>query len=244
MVRGNEMGNHIMNFGHEHRQKNLQARQTMTFRPGGVAYDYCEVGREIVVEIGRRTVKNERSDLCAVFYRSLVKEPLHALEWDKATDIVELPTDRLGETYPEQSVLVRIVQVADETKEWRECFVLSVVRLEPLDLSSDSFAEVSQTPLLLPAEEIEGHGDSVYRVVEGGPQIMDTVPSNQGPTFERGFFLDFDDDAVAGGLRITLSDDGVRVAVAPGRDLLLDGFRVFFSPPYFSMHTFKNGHGR
>lgn len=210
---------------------------------------YCQVNAEIVLHVKRRTIEGERRDLCAVYHGTDVENWHHGLTWDQATDVAELPLNRLGDAHLEQPVLVRIVEVAEDSKEWREFWVRSVVRLQSLDLCPHSLAEALDAPLLAPeaigrvrdgkSEDpfIGGRilirfddSDAIDGVVEGGPKIMDAVAGEERPPFQGRLLIDVYDDAIPGCVRVSLSDDAIRATVSPGRNLVFDGLQVFLSP--------------
>ena len=185
-------------------------------RSGDVGHRYSEGHLALVTHIRLRGVQNEERNFCATFYGSGTQPIDVGATTRQWRDEVDLPAHSMVEYEIEHPVLVRIVEFTKDTEEGRKVLVRSIVRLRALDSCLRIRAQSGDsTPLLLKCagtfrngklERPEPLGSSasglsdrqcVNEVIERGPEIMDTVASDEGPSVEGRVLTDFDSNAVA-----------------------------------------------
>jgi hypothetical protein len=148
-------------------------------------------------------------------------------------------------------VLVPIVEVAQDGQKRREIWMRSLVRLHILNSCPHRIANGAESPssdFAVKVRPLIGDGESkpafiggrlrrslmdsygVDKVVKGCPQVVETISDHQRPSLERRRFVDAQNKAVSGALRVCLWNDTIRASVCPGSDFILDGLSVFLSP--------------
>lgn len=208
--------------------------------PLGMGYGYYNKRLVLITHIWIRGINGEPCYFCAVFYRPFM---VSDASWNDRQFWInrleaKLPLSMGGRDYIEQAVLVRIIEVPEQPQQGRQIGVRSVVRLYKLDFCPHSAAERRdsfQRPSLELCERIRNrelqfplvgrrvtsafsNGDGVNKMIEGGSEVVDAIPGNQCPPVERGLILDFEDDAVAGSIGITLSATSIWIGILPRKD--------------------------
>jgi hypothetical protein len=207
-------------------------------------YNGCLV---IILQVGLRGVDGKPHHFCATF-QSFFPKIYDGLATTGGKTEIELPLADLKNNYVEQSVFVKIVEIAEQGQQGREGWVPSVVRLHSFDSCPHVVAQGLEPPQLL-GEVLGTIGDgelqnlfisgrvlsrfvnseSVNEVIQSGPQIVDTIAENQAPSIKSGFRLDvLNNHAVAGAISIDLSADNVRVGVNPSLQFSVESIRMFF----------------
>lgn len=207
----------------------------------------------VELHIWRRNSEGKRCDLCAVFEFPVIGNKLTSVvdivRWPKEAYI---PLCNCGECNHEQSVLVNVVEVSQESKQREEYFVRSIVRLHGLNGRSHWLAQgFKSPPVALPElftrvaygeheQLVVGrdfltrfvNGDCINIMIERTPQVMHNIAGNERPFLERGFFFNSKDNTIPGKVIIRLVDKTIRVIIHPGFDLILDGVEVFLGMSY------------
>jgi hypothetical protein len=172
---------------------------------------------------------------------------------------VELPLPDLGHDYIEQSVFVKIIEIAEQGQQGRKGWVPSIVRLQSLDFCPHRNTQTLDAPFAFDEgrrgvsngklerpfvgrriNSVLMDSCGIDKMVKGAPQIVNTISDDAGPTVQIGEgFNVFDNKAVAGTIGIDLSADDVRVAVNPSPYFSVEHICMFFGPSEFEPATSK-----
>lgn len=223
----------------------------------------CNVDSEIRpvhLHVRRRTAKNQPRNLCAVFDFTAADEELlkrgSEIPSTFATQ-AKLPLNDIGFDEIKQTVLVRVIEVAQKTQQRREVFVWAIVRLKGLDFCLNACAKGANHSAAvfgeLGSDVVDGKlqfvppvgrvlsrlmdGDGVNQMVESTSKIVDCISDHQRPSVEAGGFANFENDAVDGAIIVTLVNKAVRFSVKPGLNLFLDGVSMYLTPIDFGVYT-------
>jgi hypothetical protein len=243
-------------FGDESLQYVLKKGDGLPGWTRGMAYGYCDGTLVLVVHVSFRGLQGEERKFCATFYRGseMVDRWDAAHQWSLEC---KLPMGNVLESYIERPVLVRVVEFIENPEKGRFFLVRSIVRLRPLDpcLSFTAESGDSSLPLRLKFHrgvgnrELESvglrrrlnaalsNGNGIERGIERGPEIMDAITCDQGPSVQRGLIRDFDDKAIVGTLSVILSGDGIRATPAPLGEFGIESIEVFFGASEFQQAT-------
>ena len=123
-------------------------RPPIAGRPGDMTYSYYNGGLMVVVHLELMRVDGEPRKFCAEF-KSLSPIIHHGLP-AAGRQIVEakLPLAHLTCNHVEQSVLVKIIEITEQSQEGREGWVPSVVRLHSLNFCSHTETQFLDSPRL------------------------------------------------------------------------------------------------
>lgn len=202
----------------------------------------------IELHIWRRSVKNERNDLCAVF------------EFPRIRDELVVSSSQIGRAkeanfsscsgrkcQPEQLVFVRVIEISQDGKKGREVWVRSVVRLQALNDCTRRDTECRKTSFTLIPEistrityrehkpVFMGWGilsgfvnsDCVHKVVERTSKIVDNISNLERPSLQRRLIVDPQDNAISGRIGICLEGQTIRIRCDPGDNFVLEGVEAF-----------------
>jgi hypothetical protein len=199
-----------------------------------------------------RTITNHCKDLCAVFQLPGIENGIEdssiwrMLSYEAKISLCDCT---IGEI--EKPVLVRVIQISQDGEKWRQCFVWSVVRLQRLENCPHRLADLPKPLLtnrfikLSPAVSdreselllVRGrHGsgfkncDSIDKVIQSSPQIVEAVSGHQGPSLERRWLVLAQNETVTGAISVHLTGKTVRFSVQPGLDFTIEGLSVFLAP--------------
>jgi hypothetical protein len=206
----------------------------------------------IPVHIRRRSVTNNRKDLCAIFYLPEIEDVC------KGSPIVgmftleaKLSLADCSVSQPRQSVFVRVVEFSQHTQERRQHWMRSVVRLEHLESCPHRFTDFSQRPLadsfvkILPSigngeskSPMIGRGsgfgftdrNSSSQIIEGRTEIAESIGHDQSPSLELSWLHDTENETVTGAVVVHFLDEVVRISLHPGVGFIADGLSVFLAP--------------
>ncbi len=203
----------------------------------------------VELHIWRRTLENECRDLCAIFEFPDISDKLTSradtTRWPLEAYI---PPCNSRECDFEQSVLVKVVEVSQDSEQREEFFVRSIVRLHSLNGRSNWLAQgFKSPPFLLPELSttiaygehkfpVVGrdflsrliNSDCINKIVERAPQIMHDITGDKTPFLQRGFFLNSKDNRIPGKVSISFVNNSIRAFIHPGFDLILEGVEIFF----------------
>jgi hypothetical protein len=227
-------------------------RPPVAGRSGDMTNSYHNGSLVIVLQIGLRRTDGKPHHFCATF-QSLFPKVYNGLPAAGRQTEAKLSLANLKDDDVEQSVFVKIIEIAEEGQQGREGWVPSVVRLHSLDSGLHVGAQGLESPQLFrEVFGLVGNGElqnlfiggrvlpgfvnskSVNEVVQSRSQIVDTIAENQAPSVKGGFgFNILNNQAVAGAVSIELSADDVRVAVNPSFQFSVERVRMFFSTPDF-----------
>lgn len=205
----------------------------------------------IEIHVRRRTITNNREDLCVVF--NLVKEwKRFALRIARESPSeTYIPLCGCAESKPEQFVFVGISEIAQDAQQRGESCVGGVVRLRFLnscpnwvaysaksllgDGASETRARVSygeHEPVFIAGRVRRSlvDSDGIDKMVESIPQVIERIGNYQRPSLSRGRLIDPQNQAVSGAISVSLLDETIRVPARPGADLVLDGLSVLLAP--------------
>lgn len=217
----------------------------------GVAHAYHKGTAELVCHVRRRTLKEQREDLCAVYYGAGMKLKVPALSNLKPLDILQGSLVRLGRGHIQQTVLVRIIEIAEGRQDGREVWAESVVRLYPLDSCPHITRERVQATTALSLKLLGGvgnwehqqsvapgressiagnDGELVDHVIQRGANVVDCVSGNQSHARQFRPPENLDVNADDGCISVSLLGESIRCWLSPGRDFRFEGFEVFFCP--------------
>jgi len=163
-------------------------------------------------------------------------------------------------SYVEEPVFVTIVEIPEQPEKGRQIRVRSVVRLCPLDLCPHCCTQTLDSPFLvgkLPRTITNGELDNLSvggkqlaalmdqnaekQMIQGATQVVNTIPSHQGPFIERGTFVNLDEYTVAAAIRITLSHSSIRISFPPQNNFSPESIQTFLCPPEFQPATSEFG---
>ena len=226
----------------------------------------CEHGdhaicREFRVGILRRTRENELADLCAVYHFG---HPVEHIGNRESRVLIPSPavTHSTDRSNAEQMVFVRVIETFEQSKKRRECFVRSIVRLEPLDffnhglsypekwggrhgsLKGGGIISDRKGPSSLPWGWIRvcsEDGDGVNEVVQSTSEVVDGIADNQRPPLKTGRMIDDGDSPVPGKIDVVFNGDSIRLAVDPGNQFLLEGVYMLLGTMEFCPYARKVG---
>ena len=227
-------------------------RPPVAGRSGDVTYCYYDGGLMVILHIGLRGVDGEPRKFCATF-QPLFSEIYNGSSTARRQAEIKLPLPDLRYDYVEQPVLVKIIEIAEQSQQGREGWVPSVVRLHSLDFCPHAETQRLHSKCLV--GEFGGrvgdrklqnflvtgggpfgftNGSGVDEVIQSGAQIVNTVAEDDRPPIQRrGCFDIFDETAVAGTVSIDLLADDVRVAVNPSFQFAVESIGVLFRSPKF-----------
>jgi hypothetical protein len=211
---------------------------------------------EIVAHVRRRTVSNDRRDLCVVVQFAAMDDHGGALTGNQIPNVAKLCTGRLSQYDLQQPMLVHVIEIADEFKERRMFWVRSMVRLYSLDCCLHSVTQRSDSPLAT-GELFRTAGDGksqlvgsrrgrsprftncnrVDRMIQSAPKVMDAISGEQRPSLDAGRIQHPQEEGMSGVIGVCLLDGCVRVTLHPGANLILDGLKVFTSPSDLGFST-------
>jgi hypothetical protein len=218
--------------------------------------DGYEEGKLVVVlHIRIWRIDGKEQNFCATFYRSTQDMDLRRRadstgDQTKWSEELKFTCCEMLHGYVEQPVLVRIVKVSNQAKEWRQALVRSIVRLQSLDYclsrTVNGGRHPSSRPLVVKSfsgasdRKLEGIGigrraspavsnrESINKVVECRSEVVDAIAADQRPTVDRRGLSDLNDHTVSAAVQIALLNDDIRVTLSPCDEFGIKSIEVFF----------------
>lgn len=251
----------VQNLIRHHREKLGKISFSDFTRPFGMPEHEEQFNSPLAhLHVRRRTLENDRRDLCATFYLALeMGESDGEVGRIAPKNEVNLPTENSCEGQLEQLVLVNVCELSEQGESSREFSVWSIVRLHRLDccpyintqcLNSSLSAGAIETAAGITDWKLQSvsvgrrvlpsslmNGDGVNQMIEGASQVVDAIGKQQTPSLEGRLGRESQNDFVLGKLSIWLMGNTVRIFVKPGGELILDGLGVFPRMPNLSPHA-------
>lgn len=174
-------------------------RPAVAGRSGDMTYSYYNGSLVLELHVRLRRVDGEPCNFCA-HVQPLAHEIYHGLPASGGQVEIKLPFTDLGQNHAEQSVLVKIIEVAEQAQQGREGWVPSVVRLQPLDfclhsqvqrldsprLFDESIGAISNRELQAPflrgrALSAFSDGSGVDEMVQSRSEVVNAISDNARP---------------------------------------------------------------
>lgn len=248
---GADYPDHLTNLGYEVKDKSVYACSFYSVLAGTRSVVDCYRGGQAAIElqVRARTRRGDPCDFSTVYQIDVGTFQNMTGELQQRCGNGPLERDRTLQHDLDQSVLVGVIEVAEDGKERRHGSVRSVVRLNALDRLTDGQTEFLDTPVLRP--KVIGsvvdqecrfplvgrwvrlefvNRNRVDEVIERRTQVVDRVTEQQGPSLERGRLQDRKNDAVACAVAIDLLRDCVRVFLHPSVQFLIEKASMFVRP--------------
>ncbi len=238
-------------------------------RTGTVVHGHEDAPLKVQPYVYGRWANCDKSDFLAVCEFSHVRFSDGRL---KAGGIMDLhvPLVELLNGDVQQSVLVPVVEIAQDGQEGRQFMVRTEVRLHTLDGVNNTSADVtlaalavSEPEMLRPEivgavldnkHQVSSHmlgewssrmplvsGNCIDEMVQSGAKVMDQVAEDKGPFLKGRLVLDDKDEAVSGEIRVRFLPDGVRVSVSPCHHFVFHRVGVKVGAAKLGMNTGQVG---
>jgi len=245
--------NDSLHFGRQFFYDDWRFRPPIAGRTGDMTYGYHNGSLMVIVHLELRGIDGEPRKFCAEF-KSL-SPIIHNRPPSAGGQIGEakLPLAHLTCNHIEQSVFVKVIEIAEQSEQGREGWVSSVVRLQSLDSCPHAKTQGFDVPELpsiflgtvgnrkLQSAFAGGRvlarfadGDSIDEMIQSGPEVVNAISNDACPPIERRVDLDvLDEVAMAGTVSIDLLADDVRVAVNPSLEFSVEGVGVLLRSAEF-----------
>jgi hypothetical protein len=214
--------------------------------------------KPIEFHVRTRNASGVRHDFCAIIDCAHIDVVLNDSSIRGWPNKANFSGSHRTEGQTQQLVLISVLELIQNEKQWREFFVPSIVRLTPLNDCLNWRAQ-GLNPSLPISENLgglaDGEGqtvssggrlfsvgfidsDGINKMLQSRPQVVNRIADHQSPAQERRRSPDVSYKAMPGEFCITLARNHVGITISPCPDFTLDGLSMFVCPSEFGERTF------